>query len=449
MSCCFLAITMPEASARDKETVTARESGPRALYSKSSSFEDPSAPPSTGGDSFFCSVSRVSAASSKARDKFHKYPAWSPRFWHGMTFGGWARLVAENRCAVSPSRLPMALLIGLVTPFNTAMGMVQRWRYGRSIRETSIERPPLFVVGHWRSGTTLLHELLVLDEQFTFPTTYQCFAPQHFLLTERIIARYMGFLLPGKRPMDNMAAGWSKPQEDEFALLTLGVRTPYRRMAFPNRPPPDMELLDMAEVDAEALAAWRQALRYFVQALTWKTPKQLVLKSPPHTGRIEELLSLFPGAKFIHIARHPHSIFPSTCRLWKALDDVQGCQRPKHRNNEAYVYECLERMYDGFFRQRELLQPGQIAYVRYEDLVADPVGEIERLYGELALGDFESVRPRIEEQAAARSGYQANVHELAPETEAEIARRWRRYYEAFGYELPQTADDGNVLPLSS
>ncbi len=36
--------------------------------------------------------------------------------------------------------------------------------------------------------------------------------------------------------MDNMAAGWNRPQEDEFAVLALGAPTPYSRMAFPNDP---------------------------------------------------------------------------------------------------------------------------------------------------------------------------------------------------------------------
>ena len=383
------------------------------------------------------------------QDKFHKYPAWSPRFWHGMTFGGWMRLLAENRFAVSPSRVPMALLLSMITPFNSVMGAWQRWRYGRAISQTAIDPPPLFVIGHWRSGTTLLHELLTLDEQFGYPTTYQCFAPHHFLLTERVIARHMGFLLPGKRPMDNMAAGWDKPQEDEFALLTLGVRTPYRRMAFPNRGPTDLDYLDMCSDDSQAVESWRTAMRYFVQAITWKTKRRLILKSPPHTGRIAELCRLFPGAQFIHIARDPQSIFPSTVRLWKALDDVQGCQRPRHRELEEYVFTCLERMYGGFFAQRDALPEGRIAYVRYEDLIADPVGQIERLYGELALGDYAAIGPQIARQMEERSGYRANNHRLEPATAAEIARRWRAYYEAFGYELPRPADGGSVLPLSS
>ena len=108
--------------------------------------------------------------------KTHPYPAWSPRFWHGMRFGDWIGLLAENRCRIHPLRWAMVGLISLITPFNTVMLRVQRLWYGRRIDATPIQ-PPLFIIGHWRSGTTFLHELMVLDDRFTYPTTYQCFAP--------------------------------------------------------------------------------------------------------------------------------------------------------------------------------------------------------------------------------------------------------------------------------
>ena len=45
------------------------------------------------------------------------------------------------------------------------------------------------IIGHWRSGTTMLHELLILDPRHTFPNTYQCFEPLHFLWTEWFVPR--------------------------------------------------------------------------------------------------------------------------------------------------------------------------------------------------------------------------------------------------------------------
>lgn len=370
--------------------------------------------------------------------KMHAYPFWSPRFWHGMRFGDWIRLLAENRFRVHPYRWTLAFLVSCITPFNSLMARVQRFRHGRRIAATAIP-PPLFIIGHWRSGTTFLHELLVLDTRFTCPTTYQCFAPEHFLLTEWLVARYGGFLLPRKRPMDNVRAGWSRPQEDEFALLTMGVRSPYRRMAFPNRPAPDLEYLNMEGVPAADLDRWCQAMQGFVQTLTYHTGKRVVLKSPTHTGRVALLAQLFPGAQFIHITRDPLVLFPSTRRLWQSLDRVQSCQVPHDEALDEYVLECLCRMYDGFEKQRVGLAPGQIVDVRYEDLVADPIGVVEGIYRRLQLGDFAAMRGALEPYLRAEAGYQTNRHDLTADQCARIQERWRAYGERYGYFPPPPA----------
>ena len=341
-------------------------------------------------------------------------------------------LLAENRFRIHPLRWVMVLLISLITPFNTVMARAQRGWFGRRIDNTPVA-PPLFIIGHWRSGTTYLHELLVLDDRFACPTTYQCFAPEHFLLTEWFLARFCGFLLPRRRPMDNVQAGWQRPQEDEFALLTMGVRTPYRRMAFPNNPPPDLEYLNMDGIPQPAVAAWCQAMRSFVQTLSFRHAKRIILKSPTHTGRVALLSKLFPGAEFIHITRDPLALFPSTRRLWKSLDAVQGCQVPHHKHLDQYVFESLLRMYDGFEKQRQELDPSRILDIRYEDLVADPVGVLEDVYQRLQLGDFTPVRDIIQQFVHSQKDYQTNRHQLAPELRTEIQRRWRAYFDRYGY----------------
>ncbi len=327
----------------------------------------------------------------------------------------------------------MAFLIGLITPINTALWIVQRLWYGRLIDEAQLKEPPVFIIGHWRSGTTYLHELMYLDERFVSPTTYQCFAPHHFLVSEWLIARYLGWLLPKQRPMDNMAAGFDRPQEDEFALLTLGAPTPYVRMAFPNDPPPFTEFLDMRGCRPEDQTRFERAITHFVKLLTVAADKRVLLKSPPHTGRIEVLSRLFPGAKFIHVLRNPYSLFPSTMRLWQSLDDVQGLQLPRGKGLEEYVFDCLTRMYRGYEEQRQQLDPASVVDLRYEDLIADPVGEVERLYERLQLGDFSLVRDKVAEFVGGQKDYKPNKHEMDESLKARIRERWAEYFERYGY----------------
>src|SRR4029079_1623415 len=156
------------------------------------------------------------------------------------------------------------------------------------------------------------------------------------------------------------------------ALLTLGAPTPYERMAFPNDPPPHMEFLDMKRCSPDELSRFERAIVHFVKLLTYSAEKRVLLKSPPHTGRIEVLARLFPGAKFIHIVRHPFALFPSTTRLWQSLDEVQGLQMPHGRGLNEYVFECLNRMYGGFEDQRRRLEPGGVYRVGVRDPGACP-----------------------------------------------------------------------------
>ena len=132
------------------------------------------------------------------------YHPWTPRFWHGMDLPTWLRLLARNRFAVSPSRLPLAVWITATSLHNSFAAVFERLLYSHRVRQTELREPPLFVLGHWRSGTTLLHELLMLDPRHTCPNTYQCFAPHHFLWTEWFVPPLIRWTLPAKRPMDDV-----------------------------------------------------------------------------------------------------------------------------------------------------------------------------------------------------------------------------------------------------
>src|SRR5438445_8924715 len=145
------------------------------------------------------SVSSAPAPPDPPRRK----PEWAPRIWEGSDFFGWLRLLAKNHFAVHPSCWYIAVVVTIVSFCHTLLRFLQEAIYGRRIRQTAIEHPPLFIIGHWRTGTTLLHEFLILDERHAYPTTYECLDPNHFLLTENLFTRWLRFLMPTRRPMDN------------------------------------------------------------------------------------------------------------------------------------------------------------------------------------------------------------------------------------------------------
>jgi hypothetical protein len=357
--------------------------------------------------------------------------------WAGMTVSSWLAMLARNRFAVSPSRVGMVLLLSLVSLVNSFLWLLQTVIHGRRIARTRIDHEPIFIIGHWRTGTTLLHELMVLDSRHTYPTTYACFAANHFLVSGGLIRWWLRFLLPRVRPMDDMPFGWEYPQEDEFALCSMGIPTPYVKFAFPNRPPPYQEYLDLKGLSPRALDRWKRGLVWFLKCITLRDPRRIVLKSPPHTARIDVLLELFPNARFVHIVRDPYVIFPSTVRTWRRFFDDQGAQIARHEGLEDHVFSTMRRMYEAFEPSRSKIDPARFCEIRYEDLVRDPVGQMRTVYDQLGLDEFDKVLPAVEKYVAATAGYKTNRYDVSPELRDEITRRWKPYIERYGY-APQT-----------
>ena len=374
-----------------------------------------------------------SMTAEKKKEKYNSYPFWSPRFWHSMLVTDFLRLIARNRFRAHPIRWSMVILVTAVCAINSVLHLIERLIYGRRAAATRIEHAPIFILGHWRSGTTYLHEMLMKDERFATSTTYQVFAANHFLISSWLLSPLMRVLAPRYRPTDNIPFGMKRPQEDEFAQISMGQPTPYLTMAFPNHPPVYQEYLDMEGVAPEKITEWKACLLSFLKRITLRDPRRIVLKSPPHTARVKVLLEMFPDARFIHIVRDPYVIFPSTMRLWKSLYATQSLQMPRHEGLEEYVFSSLERMYASFEKNRSLVDPSRIVDVRYEDLIADPVGQIERVYESLSLEGFDAVRPKLEAEVAARSDYKTNRYVLSPELHEQISTRWAGYIEKYGY----------------
>jgi hypothetical protein len=380
-------------------------------------------------------LSERTAKPSRERAVKNPIPWYTPRFWHGMQFFVWLSTLAKNRFAVSLSRIHTAASITFFSAFNSMLAAIDRAIYSRKVAQVEITQPPIFILGHWRSGTTFLHELMIRDPGFTYPTTYQCYVPSHFVLTESWLAPLTSKLLPSRRPMDNMAAGWFRPQEDEFALVNLGIPSPYISMLFPARGEANPRYLDLRDLDENERQQWRGALLNFFRRLTFRDQRRIVVKSPTHTARLKTLLEMFPDAKFVHIVRDPYKLFMSTVNLWKSLNEVQRMQGTGDQQwVEEYVLSSFEKMYAAFEQDSKLLGDGQLFEMRYEDLVEEPVGKLRELYTALDLGDFSQVEPALQEHLAEVKNYRSNRYEIPADKRDMILDRWKGYFERYGYD---------------
>ncbi|MCB9992608.1 MAG: sulfotransferase [Hyphomicrobiaceae bacterium] len=347
---------------------------------------------------------------------------WHARFWHGMTLSVWIRLLVYGRFAVAPVKWGHVVTITITAFFNSAAGLAQRMLKGREIDAVTLPADPIFVIGHWRSGTTLLHELMILDDRVIFPDTFQCMSPHHFLLTSGY-TKMVRFLVPSNRPMDDMQAGWHLPQEDEFALMNLGLPSPYLQVAFPDAPR-RKGTLSLSGLSTGERERWRAGLSWFLKAVTLQSgPKQMIVKSPTHTARVRTLIDLYPKARFVLITRDPSAVMGSTHKLWVRLCDTQGLQLSDHRQLDARIADEYEEMMEALIADLALVPEGQFHHVHYQDLTADPVGRMEKVYRALGRDGFDAVTPKISAYFAEREDFRVDAYQLTDEQAGLVERR--------------------------
>jgi hypothetical protein len=353
----------------------------------------------------------------------------------GVGLGAWLRLLAENRFAVDPPYWPRAALITAASVQNSMFGWREHWRYDAAIRAAKPE-PPLFVLGIWRSGTTHLHNLLARDARFAYPNFFEVFYPNTFLSTAAFNRALLACFLPERRPQDNVRMGIDEPQEDEFALNCLTQLSWVLLWTFPRHAVGYERFLTFRSATSDERLRWQRALRFFVQKLTYRYGRPLVLKSPAHTGRIKLLLEVFPDAKFVHIHRNPYDVFQSSLNSARRAIPWWTLQTPDLSELEETTLRQYEGVYQAYFEERNVIPAGRLHEIRYEDLEADPIGQLRRMYDALQLGEFGPAEPAVGAYVDSIASYEKNrFGELEARWKAEVARRWRRSFGEWGYAV--------------
>lgn len=324
-----------------------------------------------------------------------------------------------------------------------AFSCAEALRYGAAIRRHKLSDPPVFLIGHWRSGTTHLHNLMSRDPQFAYLSFIDTAMPLDTLGPLVALAKWrIGAALPETRGFDKVKLTLTEPQEEEMALGNLQAHGYYGVYHFPQ---------EMAEQRDRALffeglseseqSRFRRAYDYLIRKTAYaKKGRRLLFKNPPSTTRMALILSLFPDAKFIHIVRNPWPVFASTCGKFSRLYSVFAWQSYRDMPPETvpdFVLETYEKVMVRFLADRESLSlpANQLAETSYERITADPMEELRRLYGQLGLTWSAEGEKAITAYKETLRGYDRNVHRIARHHADTIRERWRFAFDTWGYEL--------------
>jgi len=355
----------------------------------------------------------------------------------GTSLSNWIRLLADHD-GVDKGYFFRAAFITVSIIFFLPARVFSKIIYGPRISKTKIDKPPIFIIGHWRSGTTYLHEIMSNDPQFCYVSLWQTLVPESFLILNPFKS-FLAQFLPAKRPMDEITVGMDSPYEEEAALAALNRWSFFHCFIFPRKPEHQFRQSVLFEdMSSEDVEKWKKNYLNLIKAATYENGgKQIIIKNPANTSRIKVLLELFPDARFIHIYRNPYKVYVSTKNLRNRVLGLFALQNTTAEEVEQQVIDNYIQLMNGFFEQRDMIPAGRLVEIRYEDLVANPLGQIEEIYYKLGLSSFEKAKPEIQRHIDSQVNYKTNVYKFDKKVTELVEKNWGFTIKRWEYEPPK------------
>jgi len=322
-----------------------------------------------------------------------------------------------------------------VCAIRTPLHRLEGWRVRERVEAQPLLAPPVFIIGHWRSGTTHLHQLLSQDTQFGVVTLMEAAFPLDFLTT--IGRPLVAALTPKQRGVDAIAITVDSPWEEEMAMACFGTLSFFHAFFFPRHARRIYRAaVHFDDVSRERVEAWWRDYGHFLKKVQCEKPdKRLLLKNPANSARVSALRDRYPGAKFIHIHRHPEKVFASTLHLHRKAREAWALQEPlpSAELREMALANYADLM-SACFAQTKGLPKSDLVEVRMTDLESDPLGALAKIYEQLELPGFTTAAPRFRSYLEKLGAFPKNQLQLEPPERESVRAALAFVYEYFAYE---------------
>ena len=299
-------------------------------------------------------------------------------------------------------------------------------------------KTPVFIVGHWRSGTTHLHNLIGCSKEFGIISPLAAGLPWETLTLASWLRPLLELALPKDRGVDRVAVTGGSPQEDEIPVASMQPYSVFHAIYFPKRFEKNFsEGVFFDGLSDEEIGKWGAKMQYFLRKVArHQGGKRLLIKNPVYTARVRRIREIWPDARFIHIYRNPYTVYASTVRYFKKLLPSLALQSHASLDVEELVLKTYPRMMDELYDSAEELEVSEFAEVRFEELEKEPMGVLERLYRNLDLEDWATARETTDAYLKSIDDYRKNKFTISEEDRATVDRHWGKYVKKWGYEAP-------------
>ncbi|GMG81270.1 sulfotransferase [Paralimibaculum aggregatum] len=300
--------------------------------------------------------------------------------------------------------------------------------------------PPVFILGHWRSGTTHLYNTLV-HGGFGYVPPLATGLPWDMFGLARALRPLLERQLPETRYIDAIPVTPTSPQEDEIAVANMSPLSFYHGIYFPRA---FDRLIDRGlffdGCSAEEIAAWERRFTYLMRKLALDQGARLMIKNPVYTARPARLARMFPGAKFVHIHRSPFDVFLSMRNFYDrllaefALQDV-----PEGIDIDATILRVYARMMASFDAETAGWDRPDFVELPYDLLDERPMEALARIYEALELPGFAAAEPRFAAYLESVRSFRKNAFRGDRAAVEKVSAACAPWIERWGYGVPEPA----------
>ena len=354
----------------------------------------------------------------------------------GSTIPNFFRVLSMG--SVKWAMIPKLCLTFIVILISTPFQIYEYFFCRKKIRNFKFAKPPIFIIGHWRSGTTHLHNILCKDPTHGFVTTYQGVFPNN-MKSKWIFRTFMKLHIPEKRPSDNVKLSPDFPQEEEFALGNMTDATFYHFFYFPSLN--DILYKKFVRMDGISKKT-RDGLKKKYHELLVKASlntrrDQLVVKNPMNTAKIKFLLEMYPDAKFIHIYRNPIITYLSTEKFFSSLLPATCLENYE----DGYITEKIilnyQNLMEDYFETKNLIPEENLYEIKFEEFDEDNLLHLKEIYDQFRLGTWDDAKLYFESYAKAQKHYKKNEYTISKSKLDILQKEWGFAMKQLGYELPE------------
>ncbi len=332
------------------------------------------------------------------------------------------------------------LLTKAICRLLSVMVPLQERKYNKLLKDEPLQHDPLFILGHWRSGTTFVHNIFAQDPRFGYTTTYQTVFPHYMMAMQGMFKPVMGWLMPNHRPTDNMELAPDLPQEEEFALQNTCPYSYYNFWFYPDRMEEYCDrYLTMKDATPEEIESFKQHFEKLVKISMWNTRRnvkdaQYLSKNPPHTGKVKTLVEMYPNAKFIYLMRNPYTVFESSRSFFSNTIAPLELNSISPEQMEQNILRNYVELYDAYQDQKKFIPEGNLYEIKFEDIEKNALAITEDIYKKLQLPGWEEARPAIEAYIEGKKSYKKNKYKYEDRTVQMVNDSWGRILDEWGYD---------------